>query len=133
LSAETVNTEPPVLFAYDNDGLLTQAGDLTLTYNSSNQQLAGTTLQTVTDSFTYNSYGEVVAYTAMFGSTVLFDVSYVRDNLGRITAKTETIENETNTFEYGYDSLGQLTSVTIDSVLARQYVYDANGNRVAMI
>ena len=54
-TGETVNGASPAAFAYDNDGLLTQAGSLTLTPSPLNGLLTGTTLGSVTDAFTYNS------------------------------------------------------------------------------
>ena len=38
----------------------------------------------------------------------------------------------TRTYGYGYDAVGQLASVTIDGAPARQYSYDANGNRLTV-
>ena len=47
--------------AYDNDGLLTQAGDMSLTRNSSNGLLESTTLGNTSSTYNYNSFGELIA------------------------------------------------------------------------
>lgn len=53
-----------------------------------------------------------------------------RDQLGRITSKTETVAGTTSVYGYSYDSRGRLTEVTKDGAAYRSYTYDANGNRV---
>lgn len=61
----------------------------------------------------------------------LYEVNYVRDALGRITRKVETVEGATTTYDYGYDLAGRLESVRENNVniTATSYSYDANGNR----
>ena len=54
-----VNTTNCVNMAYDNDGLLTQAGDMLLTRNSSNGLLESTTLGNTSSTYSYNSFGEL--------------------------------------------------------------------------
>ena len=61
----------------------------------------------------------------------LLTIAYVRDDLGRIVTKTETIDGVTTTYGYTYDLAGRLTDVTRDAVAVAQYTYDANGNRLS--
>jgi RHS repeat-associated protein len=56
--------------------------------------------------------------------------AYTRDTLGRIVTRVETIQGSTTTWEYGYHAAGRLESVTKDGLVASQYAYDANGNRL---
>src|SRR5438045_5176113 len=85
ITSETVNGGLLAAFGYDNDGLLTQAGSLTLTPSPSTGLLSGTALGSATDSYTYNLFGEVDSYTAKFGSTTIFSQAFApRDALGRI-------------------------------------------------
>jgi YD repeat-containing protein len=59
VSSETVNGAGAVSFGYDNDGLLTSTGGLTLTRSTQNGRLDGTTLGSVSETVTYNSFGEI--------------------------------------------------------------------------
>jgi RHS repeat-associated protein len=126
-------------FGYDLDGLLTQAGDVTLSREQSSGILTGTTLGAVTDTYTRNTFAEPLAYTASHGTTTLYGVNYTRDNAGRITQKTETIapstgsgQATTTTEKYTYDPAGRLTDVRdANDALLAHYEYDANGNRIA--
>lgn len=99
----SVNGANPVSFGYDDDGLLVQAGDLTLARDSLNGRLTGTTLGNVSDSWTYNGFGEAQNYSASAGNVALYSVNFTRDNAGRITTKTETIGGVTSIYSYTYD------------------------------
>jgi RHS repeat-associated protein len=135
VATETVNGQAATkaTLGYDNDGLVTSvatpAGSMSLTYDPTAPRLQTTTLGSVTDTRTYDQFGQVATYTANFGTTVLYDVSYVRDALGRIQQKTETIQGTTTVTQYGYDQVGRLVTVTENGVMVRQYTYDDNGNR----
>ncbi|MBI5497757.1 MAG: RHS repeat-associated core domain-containing protein, partial [Deltaproteobacteria bacterium] len=127
----SVNGGTPIAFSYDDDGLLTQAGALVLTRDATNGFVTGTTLGNVTDAFGYNGHGEVTAYNAQFLGTTMFAEGFERDNLGRITTKTETVVGETHVYQYEYHVRGWLTDVWTDGVHTSHYEYDANGNRLA--
>jgi len=74
-----VNALGPFNFEYDEDSLLKKAGDLVLTRNPQNGLVTGTTLGKVTDSYTYNGFGEVTDYIVSFsGSPILPSSSRVR-------------------------------------------------------
>ncbi len=115
---------------YDDDGLLVAAGAMTVANDRQSGQLTGSLVGGVSDQITYDGYGDVATYSA-FGpnSAPLLESSYTRDDLGRITSKTETVLGERHTFAYAYDTVGQLTDVTRDGVATGHYEYDANGNR----
>jgi len=129
VSALTVNGAA-VNFAYDKDGLLTKAGDLTLTRNLQNGLLTATTLDSIHTASTYNAFGEPITDTASYGASSLYNVSYVRDNLGRISSKTEVVESVTTQTDYAYDAVGRLAEVKEDGVVVASYEYDANSNRI---
>jgi RHS repeat-associated protein len=131
VASESVNGANSVAFSYDNDGLLTSADGLSITRDSTNGMITDTALGGVTDHHTYDGFGQVATYETKFGTTSLYSVAYVRDSLGRIEQKTETIQGTTTVWGYSYDSAGRLWQVMQNGVLTATYLYDANGNRLS--
>jgi RHS repeat-associated protein len=131
VSSETVNGGSAVAFTYDPDSLLIGAGDLSISRNAGNGLLTSTALGIVTDTWTYNGFGDVTSYSALAGASNLYAASYQRDASGRVVRKVETIEGTTSTFDYTYDLRGQLTQVTRDGEVIEAYGYDPNGNRTS--
>jgi RHS repeat-associated protein len=132
VATESVNGGNSVTFQYDPDSLLTGAGALTLTRHAQHGLLTGTTLGSVTDSYTYSTFGELSTYQTNYNGSPIFGMTYTRDALGRITQKVETIGGTTTTTVYDYDLAGRLANVTQDGTLAAHYDYDANGNRLSV-
>ncbi|MBN1570135.1 MAG: RHS repeat-associated core domain-containing protein, partial [Acidobacteria bacterium] len=128
-TSQSVNGGNAVSFNYDNDGLLIGAGGLTLARDSQNGLLTGTAMGILTDSWSYNGFGEPATYSAAVNGSAVFSVTYTRDKLGRITDKSETMNGSTVAYHYDYDAAGRLTDVLLDGVPASQYEYDGNGNR----
>jgi RHS repeat-associated protein len=139
-----------VQFSYDNDGLLTQAGNLQLYHDAGNGLLVGTQLFNTGDLNHRNEFGEIDRYQAGFndqscapngppsiGCFNVLDQIFQRDAAGRITQKTETLRNpitretETHAYVYSYDLAGRLTAVTRDGLAWESYGYDTNGNRTS--
>jgi len=131
LASRSINGGTAIAMDYDDDGMLTQAGSLVLVRDSANGLLTGTTLDGVTDGYGYNGFGGVASYNAQFMDVPLYQVSYVRDALGRITQKTETIQGVTHVIGYEYDFAGRLNRVTTDGILTSEYTHDLNGNRLS--
>lgn len=123
----------PIAFGYDGDLLLTHAGGLTITRREDNGLVSGTTLGTVTTTQHYSAFGELSEASAAVGASALYAATYVRDKLGRITNKTETIQGSTTAFAYGYDLAGRLASVSVNGGGATEYQYDSNGNRTGIV
>jgi RHS repeat-associated protein len=94
--------------------------------------MTGSTIGSVSDNVTYNSFGELQRYHARFSGSTVYSVDYdSRDKLGRIVTKTETVNGETHTYRYVYDpNTDELTDVYKDGALVSHYDYDDNGNRV---
>ncbi len=138
-AAETVavgTQEWSVAYGYDDDGLLTAAGDLAYTRDLADGTVTGSTLGGLTTTRTHNGFAETVALAAYHGGTEVFSAAYQRDRLGRITGKTERLEGGTaTTYAYAYDAAGRLTGVTESvggTVTATYgYTYDTNGNRTS--
>ncbi len=130
LAARTVDGGNSVTYAYDQDGLLTGAGALTLAREAASGFLTGTTLGGLTDTYAFDStYGELASYSATDGATGLYSATYSRDDLGRIHQKVESVDGVSATYVYTYDPAGRLTDVTKDGAPQAHYDYDANSNR----
>jgi RHS repeat-associated protein len=148
ISTETVDgvgTDVSLTFGYDRDGLQTCASPTTCTtpgadalrytYNGAGQALT-TRLGNLNLNYTYNAFGEVASATATYNGGPLFAASYdtaslPRDGLGRIRTKTETIAGVATSWGYEYDLRGRLIRVNKDGILASEYSYDDNGNRLS--
>ena len=128
VAAESVNNAYTTTFTYDQDGLLTGAGALTLSRDPQNGLSTATNLGDSTTTITRNTFGEPETVTAKQGSSARYNESYTRDDLGRITTKTETRVADTS-YAYTYDNAGRLERVTKDGQLQASYRYDPNGNR----
>jgi YD repeat-containing protein len=96
-----------------------------------NGLVTGTSLDNVTDSWTFNGFGESTNYQASYNGSSLMTVQYTRDKLGRITHKTETVGGMTHVYGYFYDLAGRLTDVEKDGLPISHYEYDLNGNRLS--
>ncbi|MFH1148152.1 MAG: RHS repeat-associated core domain-containing protein [Pseudomonadota bacterium] len=118
-----------VNYNYDNDGLLTGAGSFAITRNTANglpEAVNGGALN-LTRSF--NGYGETEGEVYKVNNRVVNSWNVTRDNAGRITSKTETIDGVTSNYVYTYDELGRLLTVTKDGTLIEEYRYDPVGTR----
>jgi RHS repeat-associated protein len=129
-TARRVNGGTPVPFEHDEDGLLTRAGDLTLTRDPRNGTVTESALGTLETTITYNNLGEPTAVRTAQGPTALYEVGLAYDKLGRITQKTETVAGTAATFTYAYDTAGRLSTIAKDGNPTASYTYDANGNRL---
>jgi RHS repeat-associated protein len=136
LAEETVNGANAVSFSYDDDGLLTGAGALILTPDGGHGLLQSTELGVVATGYGYSPFGELSSDSAsVSGSPVYANTYPVRDPLGRIVQKVETIQGATTTWDYTYDPAGRLDTVMRtpsggSAILVADYAYDANGNRL---
>jgi RHS repeat-associated protein len=127
-----------VSYGYDNDSLLTGAGDCAYTRSANNGLLVGSAIGVVTDAYKYSQFGEVTNYTACSNGTAVYVCTYTYDKAGRIITRSETIDGDMIDAAYGYDVLGRLTSavaVATGSAVSytNYYAYDANGNRTNWI
>jgi len=128
--AESMNGGNTLALGYDLDGLLTSAGPLTLGRDAQNGRVTELSVGGVEEALTYDAFGQMESRTVSVGGSALMAVSYVRDALGRIVEKTETVTSETHTEGYVYDLSGRLSDVYRDGLLAAHYEHDENGNRI---
>jgi YD repeat-containing protein len=134
IASQSVNNANTINYTYDNDSQVTGAGNLTLTRNAQNSLLTGSTLDSVTDSLSYDGFSQPVNYLAQFNGTPLFTVQYTRDKLSRIIQKVEGLGGTTTTYDYSYDLTGRLSTVTLNGAPqpAVSYAYDNNNNRTGI-
>ncbi len=116
---------------YDRDGLLTNAGPISLTHNRTNGFLESIAEGAFTIAYQRNEFGEITNAIAWHGAE-LYRVDRSYDALGRITRKTETIAGTAVTWDYAYDTVGQLVEVKRDGATVEAYAYDAVGNRIGV-
>ena len=133
VTSQSVNGTNTINFGYDNDSLLTSAGSLSFARSAQHGLITGTTLATITDSRTYSTFGELSSYTANASGSPVFNTTFTRDKLGRITQKVETISGTTTTFDYAYDTAGRLQEVKTNGTVTATYSYDTNGNRSSVV
>ena len=127
LASETIGGES-VARDYDDDGLPIAIGDLELEHDPANGLLdtlgAGGSATTIGR----NAEGEPESLVTRQGAATSYREDYERDDLGRITGKTETRGTATQ-WEYGFDGSGRLETVQRGGSEVARYEYDANGNR----
>lgn len=103
-----------------------------LTRHVGNGLVVATWLGVVEDSRSYNGFGELTERTVTSSAIPSLQVKYIRDKLGRIVGRTETVAaapSEAST--YTYDASGRLTEVGRGGGSVERYSYDANGNRAS--
>ncbi len=132
VTSESVDGET-IDFSYDNDGLVTKAGELMVENSAEFGLVIGTVLDEAKDTYAYDSYGEPTGYRATFGANDLLSVLYTRDADGRISGKTETIGGKTASYAYSYDPSGRLVEVRENGKTASTYSYDSNSNRLKAV
>jgi len=131
LVSQSINGGSAVAFAYDDDDLLTKAGDLVLSRDAKSGLVMGATLDNLTSTWEYNGFGEPTSYRSSVGGQELYAVQYSYDKLGRIAELKEIIGGDTHTYAYVYDPVGRLTEVRKDGQTTHTYTYDGNGNRLS--
>jgi RHS repeat-associated protein len=125
-----VNGATIATFARDRDGLTTHTGQMAISRDASSGDVTATVLGAVNTAERTNLRGEVVSYTASYqGNGLYAEEILAHDAHGRIIRRRESLQGIATEFSYEYDAAGRLWRVSIDGTLAREYVYDANGNR----
>jgi RHS repeat-associated protein len=117
------------IYTYDNDGLLTGAGNFTITRNAGNGLPEAVTGNALNLTRTFNGYAEVEAQDFTVSGHSLTSWNLTRDDNGRITNKAETVDGATSNYVYTYDPMGRILTVTKDGVPVEEYQYGPNGTR----
>ncbi|MDB5309938.1 MAG: repeat protein [Gemmataceae bacterium] len=126
----TVNDDPPVTFAFDDDGLPTRVGQIALQRDAATGRVSATTLGGVTTSQEWGRFGEPQRVAVTAQGKPVYAARYERDALGRITRLDETVLGQTATLAYEYEPAGRLGDVRQGGKLVAHYEYGPNGNRL---
>src|SRR5690606_10877780 len=120
-------------YTYDNDGFLISAGDLTVARELSLGLVEETSLEGVTEEYSYSTnYGELSSLEAKYLTAALYKEEVTRDALGRIISMTEKYGSSPVVIrDFTYDSTGRLTEVEKKSLPHSSYIYDSNSNRTS--
>ena len=89
-----------------------------------------TSVGNVTTSQDYDSSGAISYFEADYSGSSIFQTSYQRDSLNRISILTEVNQGKMTVKKYAYDTLGRLSQVWKNDTLVSTYSYDPNGNRI---
>jgi RHS repeat-associated protein len=132
VTSMTVNGANSLAFGYDRDGLLTTAGALGIKRHAQHGLVERDSLGAMKTSWSYSPRGALAGYVASNAGSIVFQTSYVRDSLDRITQLTETVLDTTRVLAFSYDSAGRLEEVLRNGSVTATYEYDLNGNRTRL-
>ncbi len=113
---------------YDHDEFLKSNGSAVITYSFPNGTISNVKVGTVSDAFTYDTFGGLKSQTSKAGTSTLYTYTITPDLLGRVSTLSETIQGTTTSFDYTYDVTGRLKTVKVNGVQKSIYNYDTNNN-----
>jgi RHS repeat-associated protein len=114
---------------YDDDGLFTGAGGFTMSRNNDNGLPESVADSTLLLGRAFTGYGEIGGVNLTVNDSDLVSWNLTRDDMGRITAKSQTIGETTTAYTYTYDPVGRLLTVTRDGSVVEEYRYNSRGVR----
>ncbi|WP_223789928.1 PKD domain-containing protein [Marinicella meishanensis] len=130
VTGRMINDADEILYQYDNDNLLTNAGSMSINRETQKGGMVnGTTLNNVVTSNTYTDFAELDLFDVQYNSTSIFNIDYTMDKLGRVDTSVETIDSLITSYDYDYDLSGRLNEVKINGAVNKSWQYDSNGNR----
>lgn len=132
---DSTNSSVSTNITLNDDNKPIVVGDMSLTYNYPEGRLSSTKIQNISDSRSYDDYGNLEGYVVTYkpsGGTanVLYSYTLTRDNMSRITGKTETRMGVTTSYTYSYDFVGRLIEIKKNGSQFATFDYDNNGNRI---
>jgi RHS repeat-associated protein len=129
LAGQRVGAQPEIVNTYDNDGMLTGVGSLTISRNIASGRIQETLQSQVRETYVYNDLGELQYSAASCGSTGVRTATLSRDTTGLITGIAETLLGQSTASTFQFDANQRLSQVTVGPRTAA-YTYDPQGNRL---
>ncbi|RMF22888.1 MAG: hypothetical protein D6760_06450, partial [Deltaproteobacteria bacterium] len=131
LSSMTIAGSAPIAFAYDDDDLMTAAGDLSILRTGPLGMPTQGSLGQLEETLAYDQFGALSDLRVTGSQGELLHLAYEYDGIGRITQVTETIEGAAHVDQYHYDAGGRLVEVLRDGQPYEAASYDPDGNRTS--
>ncbi|HWN66804.1 MAG TPA: RHS repeat-associated core domain-containing protein [Haliangium sp.] len=125
-----IQSELPIAHSYDADDHLIQAGPLTILRDPQTGLPDVTLISAIETDLDVSQFAEPERFSASFAGQPLYQNTYERDALGRITHLTESIAGQSRSITYGYDDADRLAYVEEHGQPGRELLYDPNGNLV---
>jgi hypothetical protein len=123
-----IQGESPIEHGYDDDDALFQAGPLTIVRDPETGLPDTTSVGALETDLDVTQFAEPEHFSATFGGEALYQATYTRDGLGRITHVDEVIAGHSRSVTYDYDDADRLAYVAEQGQPVRELFYDANGN-----
>lgn len=132
IGTESVTTDSgtnSVIYVYNDDEKVSGIGSLNINYTYPSGRISGTTIGVYSDVYSYDGNGNISTYQAKRNNDIIYSYSLVRDDLGRVVEKSETLNEVTSDYDYFYDSSSRLIEVKKNNITVRTYSFDSNSNR----
>jgi RHS repeat-associated protein len=128
-----ISGRAPVNYAFDADGLMVQAGQLTISRDSTTGIVTGDSLGVVATSHYYNDHGELRYMEMRVSGRPTWTRAFTHDSLGRIASVRDSGAVGISTSGYRYDALNRLVGVTNNGQTALAFDFDLAGNRIRSV
>ncbi|MFW5738922.1 MAG: RHS repeat-associated core domain-containing protein [Myxococcota bacterium] len=129
IATTTVGGTTPVSVAYDEDGVPSSVGGLTVTRHPEHGLVTSTTIGVTTTSYEASPFAQLATLTASANGATHLAESYEHDKVGRITNQTDTLTSALTTHDYTPE--GWLDRVQRNGSLVASYTRDTHGNVIS--
>ncbi len=131
LTSEEIDGDS-VGYGYNNDDQATQVGDVSLSYDEDSGDPETVSAGVASTQIGVDARGDLQSLASTTEASgvaaPVLSESVVRDDLGRITQRTETVgSGPADVYGYSYDLAGRLTQVTKNAAVTETYGYDSTG------
>lgn len=128
VATRSIDGQSEVGFAYDDDGLVTQAGGALITWDPNAPRVSEISVGGATTTYTYDAEGRLQSSSFSHSDVgELHAMTWSYDEIGRITALTDDVQGANESVSFVYDNVGNLSQV--NAGVAFTYGYDARDNR----